>query len=295
MGVVGGKGGAGKTLVAVNLAVLLGCMGLRVVLGDLDVEAPNACLVAGGSCGCGGSVLLPFPVVDAGRCLRCGVCGSACGSGALVSVRGRLPLVVNPRLCSGCRACIYRCPVGALVESCRVAGCWGLESVATCCGFLDVFTCMLGVGEEHVSSVVSWCLGRFLGLGGYDVYVVDVGAGAGAGVASVVSRCGLVVLVVEDSVSGVSDALRVLGVVERLGVPYVVVVNKEAGGPASRRRWGGALGVVRVPYDWRVVCSSLDSGVPVVCGWPGSGVARSLSVLAGIVAGLAGGGVGGGG
>lgn len=62
--------------------------------------------------------------VDAGRCIRCGLCGKLCAKGAVLSPEGRpcQPLAknrwpkpaVDTNLCAGCSMCAEVCPRSCL-------------------------------------------------------------------------------------------------------------------------------------------------------------------------------------
>jgi len=79
--IASGKGGTGKTTVAVNLALSLD----NVQLLDCDVEEPNAHLFLNPAITEKKAATIRVPKVDAAKCTSCGICGYACPS--------RLPLV----------------------------------------------------------------------------------------------------------------------------------------------------------------------------------------------------------
>ena len=67
--VASGKGGTGKTTLAVNLA--LAANGAAQLL-DCDVEAPNVHLFLNGRIQSERVVTIPIPEIDAARCNGCG-------------------------------------------------------------------------------------------------------------------------------------------------------------------------------------------------------------------------------
>lgn len=98
--VASGKGGTGKTTVAVNLA---GSVGTDIQLLDCDVEEPNCHLFIKGTVRHENTVGIPVPRVDESLCDGCGECGRFCQYHAIASI-GTKPLIF-PEMCHGCGGC----------------------------------------------------------------------------------------------------------------------------------------------------------------------------------------------
>jgi len=109
--VASGKGGTGKTLVATNLARVLG---ERAQIIDSDVEEPNVHLFLHPTVETITPFTLPVPEVDFSKCSFCGRCGDVCQYKAIVVV-GKQVLTFR-ELCHGCGACSLVCPEGAIRE-----------------------------------------------------------------------------------------------------------------------------------------------------------------------------------
>lgn len=117
--VASGKGGTGKTTIAVNLALALGDS-VPVDFLDCDVEEPNAHLFLHPVLETCEPVTLPVPVVDESKCSGCGICAELCAFHAILSLGGRA--IAFPELCHGCGGCARFCPEGAISEAPKEIG-----------------------------------------------------------------------------------------------------------------------------------------------------------------------------
>jgi MinD superfamily P-loop ATPase len=122
LAIVSGKGGTGKTTVAVNLAALLAARGHCVTLADCDVEEPNAHLFLPVEWKTRENCTLPVPKVNDTLCLgaACRRCVDACRFKALAFMGDAV--LDFPDLCHGCGLCALVCPTGAMTYATRLVG-----------------------------------------------------------------------------------------------------------------------------------------------------------------------------
>jgi|GEM_PF-4544404 len=85
LAIASGKGGTGKTTVAVNLGLALSKKG-NIQIVDCDVEEPNAHIFLKPVLGTPQTVNIPVPEIDEKRCNHCGRCGEICAFNALVVI-----------------------------------------------------------------------------------------------------------------------------------------------------------------------------------------------------------------
>lgn len=253
--VASGKGGAGKTTVAVSLA--LTAPG-PVRLLDCDVEEPNAHIFTAPVLSGSRRLTVPVPQVDPARCDGCGECSAACAFNALACMGG--PPLVFPELCHGCGACTQVCPREAIAEAERGVGVveWG-----TLPGGAGFGQGRLDLGEAKAPPVIDAV--RSLALDD-ETTILDCPPGTACPFVAAVRGADVVVLVTEPTPFGLSDLRMAAEAALALGVPAGVVVNRAGAGDDRVERFCGEERLpilARIPDDRRVA-AAYARGIPAV-------------------------------
>ena len=278
--VTGGKGGTGKTVLAVNMALTMSSItGKPVLLVDVDVDNPCAHQLLGAETRVVREVRSFKPVVDEEACTRCGSCVEHCPAHALILMPDSAPKLIET-LCEGCALCMHVCPSGAVGRGGRVTG-WIREAEVD---GIHLVVGELRPGDRKYHTVMEETVRYSEGLWKrYRVVVVDTPPGTGKGIRMVLERSDLVVAVTEPTRLGLLDLDRLNRLVEGLGKPEVVVINKYGlpGGihrelEAYLRERG--LRWFRVRYDRRLV-EAYVSGRPVVFYDPEAPSSRDVTAL----------------
>lgn len=288
IGVTGGKGGTGKSFVASNLAYLSAHSKGKTILADLDVEAPNDHLLLGlSSVDREEPIQIFFPRIIYEKCTICGACAKVCDTGAIIMGPGRPPIVM-PRLCSGCKACMYACPYNAIVESGRVIGYIRHRNLSQDGWRLHLITGEIREGEEHTAPAVRFTKDKAVkeALSTHSTLIIDTGAGTGNSIAIALQDTETAVAVTEPTPLGLHDLRSILEVATKQSRRVIVVVNRHGIGPDEEHRKlaraYGAEAYHQIPYDRKVV-KSYVSGTPIVKMYPDSPAAKSLIELAGLL------------
>jgi len=288
--VSGGKGGTGKSTVAVNLAVALRKLGARLTMADLDVETPNDHLLLGIELAVGEPVNQFMPKFDYSKCTKCRKCAEACEEHAIITLRDGTPFLM-PNLCSGCRACEIVCPVpGAILEDYRVVG--HIHITPTPYGFTLV-TGVLREGEERALPLVVEAKRRAIRIqreeGG--LLLIDTAAGTGNTVAKAVEFSDLLIAVTEPTPPGVHDTKLILELGRLMGIPTWIVINRADLGERGRvyelaKKYDAEV-VAEIPYSENIVRSYVGGRPIVLTDYP---EAKIFEELAGKVLSFLGGG-----
>ena len=252
LAVASGKGGTGKTLVATNMAALSSAAGLRVVLVDCDVEAPNDHLFLRRAEESASAVDVLVAEVDASQCVACGACRDACAFGA-IRILGDSAVVFDD-LCHGCGLCTDVCPSGVITEVPRRVGevVTGLTAEA---GALMLVTGRLDVGQVKSPSVIRATRAAAAACAA-DLVVLDAPPGVACSAVAAVRGADALLLVAEPTVFGLHDLELSLRLGGELRLPMGVVVNRSpaTGGEAvdqlCERR--GVPVLAHIPFDRRI-------------------------------------------
>jgi len=283
--VTGGKGGTGKTVVAVNLALALSSLtGERVLLVDLDADNPCTYTLLNVEPKTVEEVKSFKPVIDKDTCVRCGTCVKHCPTHALFLIPNA-GLSFIETLCEGCAMCMYVCPKEAISRGHRLTG-WVKEADA---GDLHLVLGELRPGDRKYHDVMEAALNYAKRIWeGYRVVVIDTPPGTGKGILMALNSSDIIVAVTEPTSLGLLDLKRLNRLVTPLGKPEIVVVNKYglpggAHNKLERYLQGCGLRWAKIRYDKRLM-SAYIRGKPVIRYDPDAPSALDIQALAEMLA-----------
>jgi MinD superfamily P-loop ATPase len=243
--IASGKGGTGKTTVAVNLAWTLAHMGKPVQYLDCDVEEPNGHIFLKPELTATEPVGIPVPVVDEGKCTGCRKCAEACQYHAIAVLKKAL---VFPELCHGCGGCTLACPAGAIREQERRIGV--VETGHA--GGVGFVQGRLDVGEAMSPPLIRAVKKKICGEG---VSLLDAPPGTSCPVVTTVRDADYVLLVTEPTPFGLNDLKLAVEMIRQLGLKHGVVINRADNGDRRVSEFCAAEGIpvlLELPDDRRV-------------------------------------------
>lgn len=213
--ILSGKGGTGKTLLAVNLAAVAD----QAVYIDCDVEEPNGHLFFKPQDLKTETVAVKIPVVEDDLCTGCRTCVDFCRFNALAYIAERL--VVFEQICHSCGGCTIFCPEDALREEERIIG--RIEEGYS--GSVKVYSGILNTGEASGIPIIK----RLLSLSATEcpgLFLIDCPPGSACIVMETIRNADYCVLVAEPTIFGVHNLNLVYELVSLFNKPFGVVLNK---------------------------------------------------------------------
>lgn len=212
--VASGKGGTGKTTIAVNLAL---SVGENVQFIDCDVEEPNAHIFLKPAIEKIENVGVPIPEVDKSRCTFCGKCKEVCQFNALFVIKDNI--LVFPELCHSCAGCWLVCPEQCISQGEKIIG----EIERGAANGIDFIHGRFKIGGVLVPPLIRAVKKQ---MDTKKTVIIDAPPGTSCPVIEAVKGSDFIILATEPTPFGLHDLKLAVEMVQILKIPFGVVVNR---------------------------------------------------------------------
>ena len=260
--IASGKGGTGKTTVAVNLALALQ-PGHPVQFLDCDVEEPNAHFFLKPQIEESREVFTPIPEVDDGLCTYCGRCAEVCAYNALAVVKSAV--LIFSELCHGCGACTLLCPEKAIREVGKRIGViesGRADNIRFVHGRLDIGQAMSPPLIRALKKEMDPNLN----------VIIDAPPGTSCPVVESLKRSDFCLLVTEPTPFGLHDLELAAGAAKQMNIPCGVVINRASlgNGDGEVREYCAQEGIpvlMTIPFN-RKIAEAYSRGQTIIEAFP---------------------------
>lgn len=236
--VLSGKGGAGKTLVSVNLA----CINDNSIYADCDVEEPNGHLFFKPLNNEKEEVSVSVPVIDIELCASCRKCVDFCKFNALAFVN---KVIVFEEICHSCGGCSLVCPNKAITEKQKTIGCIECGTSQS----VKVISGVLNTGEASGVPLVKKILNKIKDA---TSVFIDCPPGSACVVIESIKDADYCILVAEPTLFGAHNLEMVYELVSIFNKKCGVVLNKVNGSCNPSEKFCKAKGIdilLEIPFD----------------------------------------------
>jgi MinD superfamily P-loop ATPase len=249
--VASGKGGTGKTTVAVNLALSIG----HTKLLDCDVEEPNAHTLLHPIDIHTDIVTVPNPVVDQDKCTLCGKCADFCQFNAIFV--GKTKTMVFNEMCHSCGGCTIVCPENAITETPRAVG----KTHQSTIGHTELVYGELSIGEPIATTLIHAVKEH---IEPDRINILDAPPGTACPVIETMKESDYLVLVTEPTPFGLHDLSMAVEVVRGLEIPFGIIINRAGIGDDGVEKYCEEEGIpilLEIPFD-RHIAELYSRGTP---------------------------------
>lgn len=215
LSVASGKGGTGKTTVAVNLALSLEDLSVQFL--DCDVEEPDAHFFLKPRIIKSKPVFLPVPEIVEDKCNFCGRCAEVCAYNAIAVLKDNV--LVFPELCHGCGGCSLLCPEQAIEEKGLRVGTVDFGSA----NHIQVISGKLDIGQAMPSPLIREVKRQ---INPTLTAIIDTSPGTSCPMVEAIKGSDFSLLVTEPTPFGLNDLRLAVEVLKKLKIPFGVVINR---------------------------------------------------------------------
>lgn len=251
--VASGKGGTGKTTVAVNMALSIGATNLL----DCDVEEPNVHTLLHPTKLQTSSVTVPTPLVNQDKCTLCGKCAEFCQFNAIFV--GKTKTMIYEEMCHSCGGCKLVCPDDAITEVERSIGKIHQSSI----GQTHLVYGELSIGEPIATTLIKAVKEQ---VKADAINILDAPPGTACPVIETMRESDYLVLVTEPTPFGLHDLSMAIDVVRELKIPFGVVINRAGIGDEGVTEFCKKNDVpllLEIPFN-RQIAELYSRGIPFV-------------------------------
>ena len=224
--IASGKGGTGKTTLAVNLTAYIAENRIfnNIILADLDVEEPNSGLFIKGETVLTREMYKYIPEWKKDSCTLCGLCDRLCKFNAVLKM-GKT-IMILPELCHSCHACSELCPGNALPMKKNRMGVLKVTE-AECFTFIES---RLDIGQEQAVPLIARSIYYLDNMqtakSEGEIIIMDSPPGSSCPVIEVAKNSDFVILVTEPTPFGLHDLKLAVNTMRETGSRCAVVINR---------------------------------------------------------------------
>lgn len=212
--VASGKGGTGKTIIATSLALSV----LEdVQLLDCDVEEPNAEIFIKPRINNKESAMVFVPQIDANKCVLCGRCARMCAFNAIAIIPNNV--LIFQELCHSCGVCQYFCSTKAISEIKKELGIIEIGQK----NHIQFIKGQLNIAEAIPIPIIKAVKKHIV----HDkLVIIDAPPGTSCPMIESTKNSDFCLLVIEPTPFGLSDLILTVEVLQKLKIPYGVIINR---------------------------------------------------------------------
>jgi MinD superfamily P-loop ATPase len=252
--IASGKGGTGKTTVAVSLALSIE---KNIQLLDSDAEEPNTHIFIKPKINKKERVIIKTPQIDLEKCIFCGKCSEACAFNAIAVTPHTVKIFSE--LCHSCGVCKHICPHKAISETDTPIGLIEIGEKNN----LSFVQGKLNVGQAMSIPIIK-DVKKHIDHNKHTI--IDAPPGTSCSMVHSVINSDYCILVTEPTPFGLNDLKLAIKVLLKLKIPFSVIINRcDIGNNEVKKHCAdnNIKILMEIPFS-RKIAEGYSSGKPLI-------------------------------